>query len=141
MTPNTRLVLLAALLPALVACTAEPDETRIRNTIEAMAQAVENKERGEFMDAVGDDFTGQNGSYDRARAEQLLRVHLLRNRSINVLVSGIEIEVQGDRATARFDALLTGSDHWIPERGQRYRFTTGWWRDGGDWQVINARWE
>lgn len=132
----------SAVLTGLLACSAPPpDAQRIENHIREMAQAVEARDRGAFMDAIASDFSGQTGAYDRAEIEGMVRVHLLRNRHINVLLSGLEIDVRGDRATARFTALLTGSEQWFPERGRRYAFETGWRLDDGEWRVVNARWE
>ena len=122
-------------------CSKPPDEVRIRAAIDAMVEAVEQKRTGEFMDYVAPDFVGSGDVPGRMDVERLLRFHQLRNKKIGVSVRSVEVEVRDDRATAKFNALLTGSENWLPERGKDYAFVTGWRLDAGDWKLINAQWE
>jgi hypothetical protein len=60
---------------------------------------------------------------------------------VGVDVGPIEVEVHGERATARFHATLSdGSGRWIPDRRAVLEVETGWRREGGDWTCYNASW-
>jgi ketosteroid isomerase-like protein len=131
---------LCALL--LGACARTPDEQRIRNAITAMQQAVEAHQPREFMAYVSADFTGEDGTVDYAGLANILRFQVLRNDKVGVTLGPIDLDMQGDRATAYVVATLTGgSGGLLPEHGAIYSITSGWKRDGKDWRCYNASWE
>ena len=130
-------VLLALLLGA---CARTSDEDAIRAAIERGAQAIQERDAGELAGLVSDDFIG-NDELDRAGLANHLRGQFVVARAIAVQVGGIEVEVRGERATARFDALISDSSgRWIPDRATTLHFTTGWRRSGGEWLCNNAKW-
>ncbi|MGH8040425.1 MAG: nuclear transport factor 2 family protein [Rudaea sp.] len=125
----------------LVSCRHAPDEERIRTAIVAMQAAVQERNPHDFMAYVSADFTGEDGRVDRDGLHNLLRAQVLRNEKIGVTLGPIDIEMQGDRATVRVTATLTGgSGGWLPEHGAIYAITSGWRREGGDWRCYNAAW-
>ena len=125
----------------LAACARTPDEQRIRNAITAMQQAAEAHQPRNFMAYVSADFTGEDGTVDRAGLGNILRFQVLRNEKVGVTLGPIDIELQDDRATAHVTATLTGgSGGLLPERGAIYSITSGWKRDGKDWLCYNASW-
>lgn len=125
---------------ALAGCSRTPDELAIRQTIESMADAVEAHRSGGLLDHVAGDFVGNDG-LDRVGLERLLRVRMLAAQAIGVRIGPVSVEVQGDRATARFAALLTDSSgRWIPDRATTLQFETGWRRDGRNWLCYHAKW-
>lgn len=138
-----RPILLALLLlAALAGCSRPPDEDRIRSAITAMEQAAEQREPRAFMEQIAPDFVGGEASFDRTALHNLLRGQFLRNEGINVLLGPIEVSLQGDRATAKVTATLTGgSGGWLPERGAIYDIDTGWKRLDGEWRCISASWQ
>lgn len=131
---------LIALL-ALTACSRGPDETALRERIDAMVQAVEAREPRAFMDGVAADFAGDEG-LDRERLQGYLRVQLLRNASIGVTVLSTDLTLHGERATVVQSVLLSGGEGGLlPDRLRRLRIESGW-RFGEDgWQVYAARWQ
>lgn len=132
------LVLLLCLL--CVACARQPDAEAIRERIGQMAGAAEAKRAGDLLDGISDDFIG-NGELDRAQLANLVRAQLLAGNAIGVDLGTIEVDVHGERATARFQATLTdGSGRWIPDRRATLDVETGWRREGGDWTCYNASW-
>jgi ketosteroid isomerase-like protein len=133
-------ILLCALLIALAACHRTPDEQRIRESIAAMQQAVEAGNPRDFMAYVSEDFTGNDGTVDRAGLMNILRVEVLRNERAGVILGPIEIDLQGDRATVHVTATLTGGSGLLPERGSVYAITSGWRREKRDWRCYNASW-
>lgn len=134
-----------ALVLLLVAC-GRPDDpaTRLKARIQTMEEAAEAAERGDFMAAVADDFSGQSGRLGREELADLFRVQLLRHTRVSALLSNVEIEMRGgQRAIATMNALLTGGPRaWLPESGRLYRIDSGWRMDDeGDWYLISAEWE
>lgn len=137
-----RLLLLVLLILGLAGCSRTPDEERIRAAIAAMEQAVEKREPRAFMEFIAPDFIGTDASFDREAMHNLMRVQFLGNQGISVLLGPIEVNLQGERATARMTATLTGgSGGWIPERGAIYDIESGWKRVDGEWRCISANWQ
>jgi hypothetical protein len=127
---------------ALAACARKPDETRIRDAIAAMQQAVQAHQPRDFMAWISADFAGQDGTVDRRELANILRVEVLSNDKVGVTLGPIDVDLQGDRATVHVVATLTGgSGGLLPEHGAIYAITSGWKRDGRDWHCYNASWE
>ena len=144
MRANRFLPTLACVVIALLgaACSRTPDEQRIRPTIAAMQQAMEQREPRSFMAHVADDFVGNEAAFDREALHNLLRAEVLRNDAIGVTLGPIEIEMQDDRATARLTATITGgSGGLLPEHGAIYTIRSGWRRQGRDWVCFSAEWK
>lgn len=143
MTGSRSPILLLVACLAVSACgPSEPAEVRIRNAIESMAQAVEQGEPEPFLDRVADDFTGDGGQWDRQRVRQYILARTLRSGDRpDIHLSDVSIELFGDRARATVETRISGAGRWLPRRGARYRFDTGWRLDGGEWRVISADWE
>lgn len=107
-----------------------------------MARALEQGLPRDFMAYVAEDFTGNDGAFDRAGLHNLLRAIVLRNEKIGVILGPIDVELQSDRATVHNTATFTGgSAGLLPERGAIYTFTSGWKREGSDWRCYNASWQ
>jgi hypothetical protein len=130
------------ILAFLAACHRTPDEQRIRESIEAMQKAIEVGQPRDFISYVAKDFTGNDGTVDRDGLMNILRIEVLRNEKAGVTLGPIDVDLQGDRATVRVTATLTGgSGGLLPERGSIYAITSGWRREGSDWRCYNASWE
>jgi len=135
-----RCAMLALLLCAGAGCHRVPDEQAIRDAIATAASAAGAQRSGDVLAIVSDDFTGNNGEFDRARVAQLLRARLLA-RSVTVGTGAVEVDLDGDRAAATFDATFSDSSgRWLIEHGRTLHFVTGWRREGGTWRCYNARW-
>lgn len=119
------------------------DKAVIEQVIAEMKTALEARQREAFMAHLADDFSGQEGHYDKAGAHQLLLAHFLRHARIQVMMTGTEVVLhpESQRATATIQALVTGSDSWIPQEGRTIMLTLGWRKTGGQWQIVNAHWQ
>jgi hypothetical protein len=130
----------------LCACARTPDEQRIREAMTAMQHAMEAHHPKDFLAYIDTDFVGNGGSgseaiFDRAGLANLLRVEVLRNDSVGVTMGPIDIEMQGDRATAHVVTTFTGgSGGLLPEHGAIYAITSGWKKVDGNWRCYNATW-
>lgn len=141
MKPLSAIFMFCALL-SLSGCHRTPDEQRIRNAITAMAQALEHGQPRDFMASVAEDFTGNDGNFDRTSLHNLLRAEVLRNGKLGVILGPIDVELQGDRATVHNTATFTGgAGGFLPERGAVYTFSSGWKREGSKWLCYNASWQ
>jgi hypothetical protein len=134
--------MLLVILVLLGACSRTPDEQRIRESIEAMQKAAEERNPRAFLTFVSEDFIGNDAEFDKAALANLLRVEVFHGDKVGVTLGPIDIDVQDDRATAHVTATLTGgSGGLLPERGAIYDITSGWKRRGRDWVCYSGRWE
>lgn len=131
--------LLAALL--LAGCSRDPSEQALRDTIEALETAGEERQVGDFMDHVAEDFAGNAAEYDRTGLQNLLRMVALQHQRISVVTSGMQIEMHGDRALVRMRILVTGGGGLIPDSGQLFDTESGWRFVDGEWQLGSASWK
>jgi len=130
------------LLPLLLfaACSRTPDETLIRQSLDQMVASVEQRQPKEVVSHLTDDFLAQ----DRMGTEEIRRfmiAQFFRNQKINIVITGLQIEVQGSRARVQFRAAISGGANWLPERLDYYELTTQWQKTGGDWKMQNANWQ
>ena len=132
---------LAAMSCALAGCTRAPDEVRIRTSIETMRSAAEERRPAAVVGEMAEDFTGNNGEIDREGLSRLLKFEFLRNETIGVAIGPIDVEGDGDRATAKFDVTFSdASQRWLPGGSETYAFVSGWRREGSRWVCYNATW-
>ena len=133
--------LLVAIAMLSSGCRSEPAEERLRATIDEMQAAAIERQPGDFMDHVTEDFVGEGG-IDRAALHNLLRAQLLRNASIGATRGPLDVKLQGTRATVRFKVVLTGgAGGLLPERAQGYDITSGWREEDGEWKLFLAEWD
>ena len=127
----------------LAGCADDDPTARLKAAIDEMETAGEEGRRGDFMDRVAEDFSGQNGRLTKQELENLLRVQILHHTRVSAVVTNLDTTLHGDRATATMNALLAGGPRaWLPESGQLFRIETGWrMNDDGEWQLISAKWD
>ena len=136
-----RFVVLACFALALAACARPPDEVRIRDAIKAMQTAAEARHADGVLDYIGDDFTGQAGEVDREALARLLKIEFLRKDGISVALGPISVDIDGDRAIAKFEMTLGDrSQRWLPSGTETYAVVSGWRREGSQWICYNASW-
>lgn len=134
-------MLLGLSLMALAGCSRSAPEQRLRERIASMQAALEAGEVSDFMQGVAADF-GSDQGLDRTGVHNFLCAQRLRNSKMGATLGPLTIEVQGERASVSFTAMLTGgSGGLLPQRADAWTFESGW-RDGPeDWQVIHAQWK
>lgn len=131
-----------ALILFTTGCSRPPEAQRLRDTLAAMQTAMEQRAPRDFMQYISTDFVGNDGEVDREGLHNLLRGAVLQNARIGVTLGPPDIELQGNRATLKVTATLTGgSGGLVPEHGGIYSVTTGWKKEGGEWVCINAKWQ
>ncbi|MFM2287118.1 MAG: hypothetical protein RL684_261 [Pseudomonadota bacterium] len=128
-------------LVLLAGCARPPDEASIRGAIEAIARAAEAHDGKGMLEHITDDFIGNDGEFDRQQLENFLRLRLVAARGVTARAGRIDLELSGDRATARFEARVAdASGRWIPGHGAVVQFVTGWRRERGVWRCNSAKW-
>lgn len=83
-TAKSLIVLLAFFLTACSSEAPIDKETRLLNTLQTMETLIEAKSLDDFMDYVHDDFKSPSRGYSKKDVERLLRIRLMRNKSIHV---------------------------------------------------------
>lgn len=132
----------ALVLLLLAACSHPPAEEQIRAQLADMTKAVDEGDVSAFLAPIAEDFAGDTWQLDRRGARLLLMRELRAHNQLRARLVDIQIDFPAtDRATASFQAVLTGGSGLLPDEGGWYRVETGWRLDGGDWTLINAAWE
>jgi hypothetical protein len=129
-----------AVIALAVACSRSDPERELRDTVAAMARAIEQRQPADFLAAVSEDFTRESGAFGKQDAKRVLAAVYLRNEKVNVSTIVSEVRIEGDRAFAKVRVLATGGAGALPERGQTWDFDSAWRREGGRWKVFNAEW-
>ncbi len=116
-------------------------EQRVIAEIRDMEARIEEGERRAFLAHIADDFTGQNGMMTREQVRAMVVFQLNRHKNLQAQLFPIRVLEQGEgEATAKFRALVTGGESWIPENGQLYEFETGWRLIDDEWMLVSANW-
>lgn len=140
---QTRRAITSLVLATLIlsACSRPPPETRLRERIGQMQDALESRRPSDFAAGIAEDFIADAG-LDKEGIRNYLRIQMLRNQRIGATLGPLDVELHGERATVTFSAVLTGgSGGFLPDTARPWKVTTGW-RDGpDDWLLIHARWE
>ena len=121
----------------------EPTEDAITRAIKEMAAALEQRETSPIVDRLHDELVireGIHGALGKEQAGRMLTATFFRHREISVVLTNIQImadSIREDRATATFNALVTGGSGGIlPDRAQLYRINSEWQNDG-DWKLVS----
>lgn len=96
---------------------------------------------GDFIEGVTDDFVGNEGA-NLVALHNLVRASAVGNSKLSVTTSPPRIQMRGDRASVRFDAILGGGNgRFLPDHTQAYSITSGWRIEAGEWRLYYAQWE
>lgn len=123
---------------ALLSCSTG-DEQKISQALTAMQSAVEGRQPRVFIGHLAEGFEDQQGRNARAVRSYLAGL-FLRNASVNVFITDLDIRLAGDTATSRCLVTVTGGQGIIPERMRRIILLLEWKKLSGDWKVYRANW-
>ena len=142
MTRLAALLLGGLWLIAATGCARAPAEEQIRSLLQDMTTAIADGKPGAFLEPIADDFAGDTWQLDRRGARLLLLREMRAHARLRARLVDVQVElVSESRATASFQAVLTGGSGLLPEDGGWYSVRTGWRQNGGDWEMISASWE
>ena len=135
-------LILALGLVLLSGCAVDQgDEQAIKQKLEQLEEAVEDKDASSLAGFMAEDFSGPSGM-DRERAEAFARVMMARHTELGVTWDLKSLDIQGDRATVELTAMLTGRA-LVPGfdgRGRLMNVQMGWRRTNGEWWLVHANW-
>jgi hypothetical protein len=136
----------AALFSTLVGgCGGSGDtETELRALLAAAEEAAEARDVGFFSDLLGEAYRDSQGN-DREQLLRMLRGYFIANQRIEIVSRVDEVALQGgDAARVVLHAGMLGQRAGAAAltgvEAELYRFELELAVNGGDWQVIGARW-
>jgi hypothetical protein len=124
----------------LAACHRTPDESRVRQGVEAAERAAEQADASSLDALLSEDFSGNNGEMERRQIVGLLRAAKFRGETIHALTGPIEVEARGERYVARFTVTLTSGGKLLPAQIGVYQVETAWRKEGREWRCYSATW-
>jgi len=142
---SVRWSLVSLLLPILTGCGSNDPDSELRELIERTEIAAEERQTSFFRQLLSDRYTDVRGN-DRDGMIDIIRGYFLTHQSLEIVLRIESIELIGDDAAEMSllagvlgqragASLLSGLD------GRLYDLELELVEDGGDWQVIGARWE
>ena len=135
-----RFSLLVIFVSSFTACSKEDEETRLRRALDDLVNAIEERSVLQAQKHIADNFKSTR-IVNRQQARAFMLVHFRQNQVINIFTSDIEVNLQQDKADMTFNALVTGSSNWLPERGRRFAVQSRWLKRDGDWKISRVNWE
>ena len=124
------------------ACSRTPPEQRLRQQVQQMNEAIEQRRPSAFIEAVAADFVGNHG-LDRGGLERLLKAQVLLNQQLGATLGPVSVDLLADgTARVRVDVVLRGgSGRLLPERASVLAIDSHWRQVDGQWQVYRAQWQ
>jgi len=127
-------VLLAALAAA---CSPPSDEEIIRERLAAMAAAARDKNVLGVRRYLAPRFTARHGRL-AVDVNRLLLAWFHRHEVVEARVFNVQVEVEGDGARVRFQAVAGGGPGLLPERLELFDVDSRWRRDPRDGWLMTA---
>lgn len=128
---------------ALTACNRTPPEQRLLETAEALQDAIEDRDTGDVMALVDENFRG-SANLDPQSARRLLTATFLRYQNIKVVPLAPTVRIDPSAptlGTIESKVVVTGAQGLIPERAEPYTVRTEWRLVNGDWKLSDLRWD
>ena len=139
--PMPHLMISLLLLALLAGCSEVPAETALRQQLQAIQEGIEEKQPGDVVELIAEEFATAKGQ-DKRWIQRTLTLQMLRKEKINILLSQINVSIHDPKnASATFNAVVTGGQGLIPDEGAIYRVTTNWRIYDNEWQLIYAEWD
>lgn len=133
-------VWMMACILLLAGCARTPPEERLRETLNGLQAAIEERNVSALDEMLAEDFIGPGG-LDRSGARRMAQAMFLRYRDVGVGLGPLDVQVHAQHAKVSFTAALTGGAGMLPDSGQMYDVETGWRLEDGEWQLVNANWK
>ena len=124
----------------LFSCSKTSDVDVLKQRIDELITHIEQHNEQGIKDYLSNDFSASQ-RFNKVQFFIFVRHHFKRNKSISVTVLDKKITHYEDYADVTANALLLGSNEWLPERGQIYTVTSRWKKESGDWVMSRLRWE
>jgi ketosteroid isomerase-like protein len=143
---QTCAVFLAVLLAiSMSSCHIDTDQDKVKKVVHEVQQAAENKDIKQVLAHLSKTYKDPQGNtYDDIK--DLLLYYFFRHAKISIFITGLEVHVDGNRATASFQAVLSGrnkveSTDILPEALGAYNFDATLAKESGEWRIVSAKWD
>lgn len=135
-----RYLLLVVYTGFMFACVEDDENAHLKQALDNIISAVEAHSASKVNQYLSPDFktTKHTGIND---IQGLMLLHFRSNSVIRIFTSDLRVNIENGRGQISFNALVTGSSHWLPERGQRFLVKTRWNKVAGDWKLDRLDWE
>jgi len=118
----------------LSACAEVDEEALLNKTLDDIVVAVESRSVRKVNRYLTSSFkTNQNTGVNNV--QHFMVLHFRSSSVIHIFTSERQLAIKNEYAKVSFNALVTGSSHWIPERGQRFLVKTEWKKAAQDWKL------
>jgi hypothetical protein len=134
---------IAVIFFMLAACDKTPPEEAILANIKASQKAVENRDAGDAVKYLADNFSGNRGM-DKQELRRMLAVIFLRHKNINVVITRMDIKInEYDPSTATMEGVVvaTGADRLLPSDGRIFKVNGDWVLQNDEWKLAKISWE
>ena len=116
------------------------DEDRIKAIINDVAEYTREKNLKKIMGYISESYKDEEG-LSKDEIKGMVFAYFYQHKEIGVIVTSKEVEVNGDKATATVEVILTETTKIIPESGEGLRIDLKFVKEDGDWMVIRAGWD
>lgn len=124
----------------LFACAKKDQQAQLEEALNNLVSAVEDRSVRKVNALLTTGF--KTSRHTRVEnIQSFMQLHFRSNAVINIFTSDRLLSIENGRGQVSFNALVTGSSHWIPERGKRFYVKTSWLSDSGDWKLDRLDWE
>lgn len=131
------------MLVFLGACDKASDEAVIKQQIEEIQQAVEEKNFSVVGEFLHKDFLA-NGSMDAQQLRQLLLMVGRQHNHITITVLGNETvidPVYTSKAETQLSVVMTGGSGRLPSDASVRMVSLEWLKENDDWRIYRAYWQ
>ena len=117
-------------------------EEQVTEAIGRVATAIEEGKLGDALEPISESYSDENGITKKALRGMLFQQFTKRG-PIDLTLSGIAVEVNGDEAKASFDVLAMegrkGSALPLPADGDLLHFEVELRREAKEWRILSHR--
>jgi hypothetical protein len=127
----------------LCACSKTIPEEAILASIDAMQMAIDERNTGDVVEHVSDNFSGSH-NMGRPELRKMIMGMFLRYKNIHVVVTRMDIQHDPRRpGIANMDGiiLVTGAQGLVPQDGRLLNVKGEWQEQKGDWVLAQVEWE
>lgn len=143
-----KLVLMATLACLFVTACASDEESpeqQVRNTLQAIELAVEERSTSDLMDHIADDYSDHQGNNKEA-IKRLVQILFLRNQSINIFTLVRSFDISDGIAAVELSAAMASRGVDLNLQENRLKADTSGFsivlqQTGDEWLVQSVSWQ
>lgn len=141
------IIIAASLILLLSACSDDPTspEQQVRDTLNAIELAAQERSMSDFMDYIADDYSDHQGN-DKDAVKRIVQLMFLRNQSINIFTLIRSINVDDKIAAVELSAAMASRGVDLTQETNRlkadtHQFSVVLQQDDDEWLVSSVSWQ